>query len=192
AWHRRCFVGDGLSTPRQEPRSDAARRPDRSRHHARPVRDRGAQPEPAALAVHPHGRNPADRGRPAGRPPAGDRAERELPGELQRRSRLVHDRALGGGQLGRRLHALAQQKLEQLRSMPLGAAQVAPNSYTDPANPLRADGTGGGTFSRTWTVSANDSPTFGLRTVTVRVSWRDTRLHVTTLAAYIRCSTIPC
>ena len=89
-------------------------------------------------------------------------------------------------------HALAQQKLEQLRSMPLGAAQVAPNSYTDPANPLRADGTGGGTFSRTWTVSANDSPTFGLRTVTVRVSWRDTRLHVTTLAAYIRCSTIPC
>jgi len=89
-------------------------------------------------------------------------------------------------------HALAQQKLEQLRSMPLGAAQVAPASYTDPANPLRADGTGGGTFSRTWTVSPNDSPTLGLRTVTVRVSWRDTRLHVTTLAAYIRCSTIPC
>src|SRR6266516_3905541 len=72
-------------------------------------------------------------------------------------------------------HALAQQKLEQLRSMPLGA-----------------DGTAGGTFTRTWTVSANNSPTFGLRTVTVRVSWRDTRLHTTTLAAYIRCSTIPC
>ena|SRR5882724_5310931 len=90
-------------------------------------------------------------------------------------------------------HALAQQKLEQLRSMPLGAAEVAPGLIlADPANPLRADGTAGGTFSRTWSVSANNTPTFGLRTVTVKVSWRDTRLHVTTLAAYIRCSTIPC
>ena len=89
-------------------------------------------------------------------------------------------------------HALAQQKLEQLRSMPLGAVEVATGAYTDPANPLGADGTAGGTFTRTWTVSANNLPTFGLRTVTVRVSWRDTRLHTTTLAAYIRCSTIPC
>ena len=89
-------------------------------------------------------------------------------------------------------HALAQQKLEQLRSTPLGAAQVATGLYTDPANPLRADGTGGGTFTRTWTVSPNNTPTFGLRTVTVRVSWQDTRSHFTTLAAYIRCSTIPC
>ena len=88
--------------------------------------------------------------------------------------------------------ALAQQKLEQLRSMPLGATEVATGSYADPANPLGADGTAGGAFTRTWTVSPNNSPTFGLRTVTVKVSWRDTRLHLTTLAAYIRCSTIPC
>src|SRR5881409_3556838 len=89
-------------------------------------------------------------------------------------------------------HALAQQKLEQLRSTPLGAAEVNPGAYTDPTNPLQADGTAGGTFTRTWTVSANNSPTLGLRTVTVRVRWWDTRLHTTTLAAYIRCSTIPC
>ena len=89
-------------------------------------------------------------------------------------------------------HALAQQQLEQLRSMPLGAVEVATGAYTDPANPLGADGTAGGTFTRTWTVSANNLPTFGLRTVTVRVSWRDTRQHITALAAYIRCSTIPC
>src|SRR5881628_4101813 len=69
-------------------------------------------------------------------------------------------------------HALVQHKLEQLRSAPLGAAAVAPGNYTDPANPLRADGTGGGTFTRTWTVSGNDQPSFGLRTVTVTVSWR--------------------
>ena len=89
-------------------------------------------------------------------------------------------------------HALAQQKLEQLRSTPLGAAQVAPGNYTDPGNPLRADGTAGGTFTRRWTVSGNDAPTFGVRTVTVTVSWTDTRAHTTTLAAYVRCSTIPC
>ena len=90
-------------------------------------------------------------------------------------------------------HALAQQKLEQLRSTPLGAAAVAPNPlYIDPMNPLRADGTTGGTFTRKWTVSNNDQPTFGLRTVTVTVSWTDSRFHKTTLAAYIRCSTIPC
>ena len=89
-------------------------------------------------------------------------------------------------------HALAQQKLEQLRSMQLGAAALAPGIYLDPVNPLRADGTAGGSFTRRWTVSGNDQPTFGLRTVTVTVSWRDTRSHTTTLAAYVRCSTIPC
>src|SRR5207253_9698168 len=82
-------------------------------------------------------------------------------------------------------HALAQQKLEQLRSTPLGAAAVAPGPYVDPTNPLQADGTAGGTFTRTWNVSPNDHPTFGLRTVTVTVSWRDTKFHLTTLAAYI-------
>src|SRR5438128_9915649 len=89
-------------------------------------------------------------------------------------------------------HALAQQKLEQLRSMPLGATEVATGSYADPANPLGADGTAGGAFTRTWTVSPNNSPTFGLRTVTVKVSWRDSRLHLTTLAAYTRRRAVPC
>ena len=89
-------------------------------------------------------------------------------------------------------HALAQQKLEQLRSLELDAPQLAPGIYIDPANPLQADGTAGGSFTRRWVVSGNDSPASGLRTVTVTVSWRDTQSHTTTLAAYIRCSTIPC
>src|SRR5437870_11413183 len=87
-------------------------------------------------------------------------------------------------------HALAQEKLEQLRSMQLGA--LNPGIYIDPANPLKADGTAGGTFTRRWVVSGNDSPASGLRTVTVTVSWQDTRLHTTTLASYVRCSAIPC
>ena len=88
-------------------------------------------------------------------------------------------------------HALAQQTLEQLRSAPFGALAVAPGNYTDPANPLRADGTAGGIFTRRWTVSANNQPILGLRTVTVTVSWTDTRSHTTTLAAYVRCGPTP-
>jgi Tfp pilus assembly protein PilV len=88
--------------------------------------------------------------------------------------------------------ALTLQKLEQLRSMPLGAAQLTPGQYYDPANPLNADGTGGGIYSRSWQVSPNDTPRFGLRLVTVTVEWTDAQPHATRVAAYVRCSKIPC
>src|SRR5436309_13290510 len=55
-------------------------------------------------------------------------------------------------------HALAQQKLEQLRSMPLGTVEVATGANTDAANPLGTDGTAGGTFNRPRTVTANNYP----------------------------------
>ncbi len=51
-------------------------------------------------------------------------------------------------------HALAQQKLEQLRSLGLDALQLAPGIYIDPANPLQADGTAGGCGRRTSTPTA--------------------------------------
>ena len=89
-------------------------------------------------------------------------------------------------------HALAQQKLEQLRSLPLGSASLNPGNYVDAVNPMQADGTANGMFTRRWTVSANNLPTFGLRTVTVTVSWTDYRAHATQVAAYVRCSVIPC
>jgi Tfp pilus assembly protein PilV len=89
-------------------------------------------------------------------------------------------------------HALGVQKLEQLRSMPLGAAQLASGLYYDPDNPLGADGTPGGPFSRSWSVSQNDIPTFGLKTVTVSIDWNDSRANTTQVAAYVRCSAIPC
>jgi Tfp pilus assembly protein PilV len=89
-------------------------------------------------------------------------------------------------------NALAVQKLEQLRSMPLGATQLASGQYYDSANPMKADGTMGGHFNRSWTVSPKDSPRFGLKTVTVTVAWTDTRSHNTRVAAYVRCSAIPC
>src|SRR6185295_9321193 len=79
-------------------------------------------------------------------------------------------------------NALAVQKLEQLRSMPLGAAQLASGQYYDSANPLKADGTAGGSYSRGWTVSQKDYPRCGLKTVTVTVSWSDSKSHTTRVA----------
>ena len=95
--------------------------------------------------------------------------------------------------------ALAIHELERLRSMPLGAAAHAPGNYVDANNPLRADGTAGGIFNRTWTVSAKDTPFFGVKTVTVTVSWRDSLRragaqapHSTSVTTYVRCINTPC
>ena len=89
-------------------------------------------------------------------------------------------------------HALAQQKLEQLRSMPLNATELDPGIYYDPANKLKADGTSGGTFDRSWLVSVKDTPKPGLKTVTVTVAWTDSRSHSTQVASYVRCNAVPC
>jgi hypothetical protein len=86
---------------------------------------------------------------------------------------------------------LAQEKLERLRSMPLGAAQLAPGFYADTTT-LKADGTASGPYTRWWTVSAGNQPSLGLKTVTVNVFWTDSQLHTTRVAAYVRCSVIPC
>jgi len=88
--------------------------------------------------------------------------------------------------------ALAQQELEQLRSMPLGAPALATGSYVDAANPLQANGATGGPYTRAWVVSPKDTPAFGLKTVTVTVAWTDSRAHTVAVAAYVRCSTVPC
>jgi Tfp pilus assembly protein PilV len=86
---------------------------------------------------------------------------------------------------------LALQKMEQLRSMPLGAAQLASGQYSDDGT-LKADGTAGGLYTRSWVVSAINQPTWGLKTVTVTVAWTDSSAHTAKLSAYVRCSTIPC
>ena len=86
---------------------------------------------------------------------------------------------------------LALQKMEQLRSMPLGAAQLVTGTYNDPGT-LKADGTANGLYTRSWAVSANNTPTWGLKTVTVTVAWVDSSSHTARLAGYVRCSTIPC
>jgi type II secretory pathway pseudopilin PulG len=67
---------------------------------------------------------------------------------------------------------LALDKLEQLRSLDSDNPQLSPGVQLDPLNPLRAEGTNGGIFTRRWTV-VDDTPDFGMKQVTVQVSWRD-------------------
>jgi hypothetical protein len=88
--------------------------------------------------------------------------------------------------------ALAQQQLERLRGLPIGAVGLLPGSYQDPMNPIQADGQPDGIFERRWVVSARDVPELGLKTVIVTVAWTDQEPHQTTVAAYVRCSTVPC
>ena len=87
--------------------------------------------------------------------------------------------------------ALAQRKLEELRSMPLGAAGHTSGNYQD-VGTLEADGTANGPFTRSWQVSLKDQPGWGLKTVSVSVAWRDSIARTTRLMAYVRCSTSPC
>ena len=88
--------------------------------------------------------------------------------------------------------ALATEQLEIVRAMPVGSAGHNPGSYASADNPLTADGQAGGKYTRTWTVSANDVPANGIRTVTVTVSWTDYEPHSLQLAGFVRCQNLPC
>lgn len=68
---------------------------------------------------------------------------------------------------------LAQQQLEALKTGDITTAAYNAGGYADPANPITVGGSGG-TFNRTWTITANTA--FSVRT-TVTVSW--TRAGVT-------------
>jgi type II secretory pathway pseudopilin PulG len=60
--------------------------------------------------------------------------------------------------------ALAQDKIEELR--------VSSTFGSGSDGPLQPDGTGGGIFSRSWTVSAN-TPAQNVNQVVVTVTWPD-------------------
>jgi prepilin-type N-terminal cleavage/methylation domain-containing protein len=88
--------------------------------------------------------------------------------------------------------ALATERLEILRAMPLGAPGHTPGNYSSANNPLTADGQPGGRYTLTWVVSPKDTPAIGLKTVTVNVAWTDATAHTMQLAGYVRCSAVPC
>jgi hypothetical protein len=88
--------------------------------------------------------------------------------------------------------ALATEELEIIRAMPVGSAGHAPGNYSSANNPLTADGQAGGRYTRTWTISANNNPSAGLRTVTVSVGWTDNTPHSVQLVGFVRCQNLPC
>jgi Tfp pilus assembly protein PilV len=65
---------------------------------------------------------------------------------------------------------LAQAKLEELSSKVTSDAQLTSGNHNDASNPLTAEATAGGIYTRTWVVT-NDTPTTGLKTIQVLVSW---------------------
>ena len=66
--------------------------------------------------------------------------------------------------------ALGYAKIEELTEKAATDPQLTAGDHPDPVGPLRADGTAGGTFARSWTVT-NDLPVAGLKTVEVQVGW---------------------
>lgn len=64
-------------------------------------------------------------------------------------------------------NGLAQAKVEELRSLPKGHADLAAGMHVDPENPLE------GNYDRRWDV-AEDEPIAGMRRVEVRVRAENT------------------
>ena len=65
--------------------------------------------------------------------------------------------------------ALAQAKLEQLRSLPYSNTEWTSGSHTESG--LDEDGNTGGEYTRTWVVTVDYDGHSGLRRVSVTVSW---------------------
>lgn len=84
---------------------------------------------------------------------------------------------------------LAVEQLELVRSMPLTAAVTG----TYNAGNKYANGAAGGPYSVTYVVSANNTPSWGLKTVTVTASWNQYgATRKVKVASFIRCSKTPC
>ena len=87
-------------------------------------------------------------------------------------SALGTDRALHYNMYSGSLAAattLVQDKIEELQSKVATDVQLTAGAHDD-ANSLKADGTAGGIYTRTWTVT-NDAPASGLKTVAVSVTY---------------------
>ena len=86
---------------------------------------------------------------------------------------LGADRAVRQNVYSRSLTAattLAHDKVEELQSKVATDAQLTAGNHNDANNPLKPDGTTGGLYARTWTVT-NNVPATGLKTVQVTVTW---------------------
>jgi Tfp pilus assembly protein PilV len=91
--------------------------------------------------------------------------------------------------------ALVYDKIEQLRSLNPGSADMAPGSYNDPRNPMNALGATSGPagekiYSRNWVVTPN-TPRPGVSQVKITVSWNNPEPASVQAITYI-CSSAGC
>jgi type IV pilus assembly protein PilV len=91
--------------------------------------------------------------------------------------------------------ALIYSKIEALRSLNPGAADMTAGQHVDPLNPMTSLGANTGPsndrmYSRSWTVTAN-SPRPGLSKVVVTVSWNNPDPAAVQAITYI-CSSAAC
>src|SRR5262245_34953039 len=97
-------------------------------------------------------------------------------------SSLVLTRAAKSADMTSAATALASERLEVLRSMPLGAAGHNPGSYN--GGTFKPNGAAGGPITIAWTVSAMNTPRNGLKTITVSASWFSTTNHNLQVSGY--------
>lgn len=64
--------------------------------------------------------------------------------------------------------ALAQDKIEELKSKDISSADLAPGHHDDPGNPIAETTSGAGLFNRSWDNITNFADS---RSVTVTVAW---------------------
>lgn len=88
--------------------------------------------------------------------------------------------------------ALIHDKIEQFRALDPAAnpADLTPGEHTDGANPLTPLGQAGGTFERSWVVTANN-PKLGASRVVVRVGFNAPTPYTMTGVTYV-CRTTTC
>jgi len=87
--------------------------------------------------------------------------------------------------------ALTVERIEVLRSLPLGDAATNPGTYSGGSK--YANGTSGGPFNVAWVVSPINQPAEGLKTVTVTTTWtQQGKAREVHLAALVRCPKTPC
>ena len=65
---------------------------------------------------------------------------------------------------------LIHDEIEQLQAKGSADPEFTTGNHADPNNPITSMGAAGGTYTRTWTVTAN-TPMTGLKTVALQVTW---------------------
>jgi type II secretory pathway pseudopilin PulG len=85
-------------------------------------------------------------------------------------------RTIEKGELMTVASSLAQNQLEQIKTLPFADPDLVAGNHVDPANPIR------GVFARSWVVT-DDTPLAGMKKVDVSISYSDNGVPRTVLVS---------